>query len=126
MVVPLDTSSVHAFDGFQDFYQKKDIWYAGYLCFTENEIYENTLKPVHNDQVDSKLDMNIKFASPSLVYKQLRKTKSSNRNSNSFYSIRSNSMSHIQLRQLVSATEIQLLNGYFGSEILLTQRNCCW
>ena len=42
------------------------------------------MKPVHNDQVDNKLDMNIRFAFPSLVYIQLKRTKPSNKNSNSF------------------------------------------
>ena len=37
------------------------------------------MKPVHNDQFDNKLDMNIRFAFPSLVYIQLKRTKHSDK-----------------------------------------------
>ena len=114
MVELSNISNVRAYVGFQieTFNFDRCWWHRGFRWQMLGTI---CMKPVHNDQVDNILDMNIIFAFPSLVCRQLKRTKFSDKNSNNFSWIRSGSMSRILRQWLVSATEIQLLHGHFGS-----------
>ena len=90
MVELSNISNARAYDGFLEEFRSmlvtSRIWMTHVgdgNVIIENYTYKS-MKPVHNDQVDNILDMNIIFAFPSLVCKQLKRTKFSDKNSNNF------------------------------------------